>query len=54
MRGLAMKSASPIYAIATLVFCLSAQYALAAKPEPEILVLFDNTSARDDLRRISG
>ena len=54
IRGLAMKHASHIYATAALIFCLSAQYALAAKPELEILVLFDNTSAREDLRRSWG
>ncbi len=54
MRGLAMKSASHFYAIAVVMLCLSAQYALAAKPELEILVLFDNTSAREDLRRSWG
>jgi len=41
-------------AITAVLFCLSAGHARAAKPELEILVLFDNTSAREDLHRSWG
>ena len=49
-----MKVKSHFYVVAALLLSLSAQFAHAAKPELEILVLFDNTSAREDLRRSWG
>ena len=49
-----MKSANGLSAAIALLVCVSAQHALAAKPELEILVIFDDTSAREDLRRSWG
>lgn len=49
-----MRFTKRLFAVTAVFFGLSAGYAHAAKPELEILVLFDNTSAREDLRRSWG
>jgi len=49
-----MRFTRQFIAVTAVLLCLFAGYARAAKPELEILVIFDNESAREDLRRSWG
>ncbi|MBC8354793.1 MAG: MBL fold metallo-hydrolase [Planctomycetes bacterium] len=41
-------------AVTVVLFCFAVRHAHSENPELEVLVLFDNTSAREDLRRSWG